>query len=607
MLKGLLFLLASIGVSGAGVNSAPDDSAVGDPGYSLYGDGPGAEGFSHFSYVNPDAPKGGVLRVANTGSLFTSLNPHTLNGRPPNHPAYYALVYESLLEPAGDDFTTMHGRIAERVEVAEDLLSVTFHLRQSAHWNDGAPLTANDVAYSYELLTTQGHPAFRFLYGNVTSVEEVGEHAVRFDFLAPNRSATMTVGRMPILPRHYWEGRDFAANLVEAPVTSGPYSVAAVSVGRSIILERDVDYWGAHVPVNVGRFNWDQVVIEFYLDDTTAFQGFQNGDFDIWEEKNSQRWATGYDFPAVRTGEIERVTIPHARPVGMSGFLFNTRRGPLGDVDVRRAISLAFDFEWVKQSLLFDEPVRTNSYFENTPLGQNGAEASIAERALLEPYREEFPDAGLSSAFVAPNTVGDSLRTNLMLAVELLEAQGWAIEDGEMRNVETGEALTIEFLLADLSVQPVAAAYSRTLERIGIATNVVVVESSQYRLRLNAFDFDMIYFKFPQSYATLAQEQQIMWSPQQATVEGGVNYPGVNNPGIVAMATAIATATSLEELKASTGALDRLALWSHYVVPGWHVPYDRVAFADTVARPDVSPQYVGGIYDTWWFKSEGEE
>jgi microcin C transport system substrate-binding protein len=556
--------------------------------------------FTHFDYVNPAAPKGGKIILSSVGT-YDSLNPFTLKGVPA---AGLGLTFETLMTESSDEAFTSYGLIAERIEFPEDRSSVTFTLRPTARWHDGSPITVADVIFSFETLKARGHPHYRLYYANVATAEDLGARRVRFSFSGGiNRELPLIMGQLPVLPKALFEGRDFEATTLEPIMGSGPYRVAKVEPGRSITYARVADWWGADLPVNRGRRNFEGIRFDYYRDGTVALEAFKAGEFDLRVENVAKMWATAYVGPAVEAGYIRAEEIRHERPTGMQAFAFNLRRPALADRRVREALGLAFDFEWTNANLFHSAYTRTASYFSNSDLAARGL-PSAAESALLAPWRGQVPDDIFDTEFRPSVTDGSGKnRTNLRRATELLEEAGWFVDDGKRVHSEFDAPLRIEFLIVSPTMQRIIMPYARNLERLGVGLDLRLVDPSQYQARLDAFDFDMVNTSFGQSLSP-GNEQRDFWTTEAADTRGSRNIMGIRNVAIDALVGEVIAASDRERLITATRALDRVLLWGHYVVPLYHNRSFRVAWWDMFGRPEKSPPFALGFMDTWWVDPE---
>lgn len=579
------------GLAGA---ETPADHAM-----TLYGEPPAyAADFSHFDYVNPQAPKGGTLRLSGFGS-FDSLNGFISRGASADQ---LSLIYDTLTFHALDEPFTEYGLLAERIERAEDNTWVRFHLRPQARFHDGAPVTAADVVFTFNTLVEQGAPFYRAYYGGVKEVVADSERSVTFHFHnGNNRELPLVLGQLPVLPAHYWADRDFSKTTLEPPLGSGPYRITDVSGGRNISYERVADYWASDLPVRRGFYNFDRIVVDYYRDTGVALEAFKAGQFDLNQEVSAKNWATGYDSPALRAGDIIKEEIPNLNVQGMQGFVFNLRRPIFEDRRVRKAISLLFDFEWSNKSLFHNAYARTDSFFDNSELGATDAPGP-GELALLEPWREQLPAEVFEEVQGPPETDGSGIiREQMREAYRLLQDAGWEIVDDRLVN-EQGEHLQFEFLIAQSDFERVLLPYKRNLASLGIELTLRRVDVSQYINRLRSRDFDMVVTGFGQSNSP-GNEQREYWHSSSADNPGSRNLMGLQDPAVDALVEGLIEAESREALLNHTRALDRVLLAGHYVVPNFHTTVYRVAYWDKFAHPQQSPRYDLGLF-TWWVDAE---
>ncbi|MFQ5619895.1 MAG: extracellular solute-binding protein [Rhodospirillales bacterium] len=582
--------LAAIGLHGAGAEAVTPRHAI-----AMYGDPKYGPDFKHFDYVNPDAPKGGEVKLAAIGT-FDNLNPYILKGVAA---AGLGGLFETLLTNSDDEPFTEYGHLAESIEMPEDRSWVAFTLRKEARWHDGKPVTPEDVIFSLEILKTKGQPFFRFYFANVKKAEKTGPRTVKFTFSGgENRELPLIIGQLPVLPRHFWEGRDFAKTILEPPLGSGPYRIKAFEAGRSITYERIKDYWAADLPVNKGRNNFDIIRYDYYRDTTVALEAFKGGEYDFRQENVSKNWATAYDSPAIRAGLIKKVEIRHQRPTGMQAFVFNIRRPLFKDPRVRRALAYAFDFEWTNKNLFYGQYTRTKSYFSNSELASRGLPGPD-ELKILKPLRGRIPDEVFTKAYEPPSTDGSgNIRRNLRKALKLLKDAGWVIKEGRLVHAKTGKPFTFEILLSQPTWERIALPFKRNLKRLGIDARVRTVDSAQYQRRTEDFDFDMIVDVFGQSLSP-GNEQREMWGSKAADRPGSRNTIGIRSDAIDKLVDLVIAAPDRKSLTARTRALDRVLLWGHYLIPHWHIQSFRVAYWDKFGRPAVTPKYNLG-FDTWW-------
>ncbi len=594
----LAMLMALLPSSGLRAESASPKRAPAHA-IAMHGEPALPPGFPHFPYVAPDAPKGGRATLGSSGS-FDNLNPMIVRGEPVQ--GIREFVIESLMARSQDEPFTLYGLIAQSISVPDDRSEVTFLLDPRAKFSDGTPVTAADVLFSFEILRDKGRPNYRTYYRKVAQAEALSDHEVRFVFAdAEDRELPLILGLMPVLPRHAVDAERFEETTLAPLVGSGPYRIAAVDPGRSITYRRDPDYWGRDLPVNRGRFNFDEIRIEYYREGSTLFEAFKTGTINIRVEDDPALWAKGYDFPAARDGRIAREDIAIGIPAGMTGLVFNTRRPVFADPRVREALIHLFNFDWVNKSFFHGLYKRTESYFERSMLSSSGRPADARERTLLVP----FPDAVLPSIMEGTWRVPESdgtphNRTNVRQAYEMLEAAGYAMQAGRLVHSETGRPLTFEILAATTSQERLLGAFRADLARIGISARIRVVDSAQYQSRLKTYDYDMIQFTWPSSLSP-GNEQLFRWSSRVADDPGSYNYAGVKNPAADAMIAAMLAAREEADFVSAVRALDRVLLSGHYVIPLFHSPTQWVASWSRLAHPGVSPLF-GFNLDTWWMR-----
>jgi microcin C transport system substrate-binding protein len=565
------------------------------------------ENFPHLPYVNPDAPKGGLLAVQlkqATGNqnfdTFNTLNPFVLKG---DGAAGVDSIFDTLMAGNGDEAGSAYGLLARRVRWSADRLTYRFLLRPEARWHDGTRLTAHDVAFSINLLRAKGHPSFRLTLKEVVSAEAQGDD-VAVVTLSPRRSRDlhMVVGGLPILPRAFWETRDFEAAIMEPLLGSGPYRIGRFEQGRFIEFERVADYWGRDLPVNKGQNNFDRMRYEYFRDRQVAFEAFKSGVLTYQEEFTSRLWATGYDFPALNEGKVKRENLPRNEPTASQGWYFNTRREAFKDARIREAVALCFDFEWTNKNIMFGLYKRTTSFFENSPLKAVGP-ASPEEMALLEPFRATLPANVAGEPYLPPVSDGSGNdRALLRRADELLRAAGCTREGGVLK-LPGGKPFEIEFLDFQASLQPHTQPFQANLKRLGINATSRIVDAAQYRRRMDEFDFDMASQALGGS-SLPGDVLRIVYGSEAARTNGSRNIAGIADPSIDAMIERLANAPSRAELTTACRALDRLLRAGHYWVPMWWNPALWIAHWDMYERPGTGPKLASGAPGTWWFSPE---
>jgi microcin C transport system substrate-binding protein len=569
------------------------------------------EDFPYFPYVNPNAPKGGEVTLASIGT-FDSFNPFILRGTsaagqvspwvilPGGSGSGSSIghIWESLLASSADEVATGYGHIAQTIEMPASKLWVAFELRPEAKFSDGVPLTAEDVAWTFNTLLAQGRPSFRIQMADVKDVVVENPHRVVFHFKSnENRELPLILGGIPILPKHFFEGRDFTKPLMDPPVGSGPYKVASFELGRSVVFERRPDWWAANLPTAKGTNNFDRVRIEYFRDTTVAMEAFKAGQTDLRSENISKNWATAYDFPAVQKGWVIKGNFKHHLPTGMQGYIMNTRRPVFADPLVRQAMDEAFDFEWENKNLFYNSYVRTTSYFSNSDLASSGLPEGD-ELKLLEPYRKELPPALFTEPFKLPVTDGSgNNREQLRRALKLLEQAGWTVKDRKLVD-KNGQQMSFTILLDDPSLERPALPYVQQLQKLGIDAHVRTVDPAQYQHLTDDFDFDMTMIVYPESDIP-GNELRDYFTCAAAKAQGSGNWGGICDPAVDALVERVVTAQDRQTLTTAARALDRVLLWRWYLVPNWDNNSFHVAYWDRFGHPD-KPIRQGFNFDTWW-------
>ncbi len=563
-------------------------------GLALFGDLKYPADFSHFDYVNPDAPKGGNVKYAAIGT-FDSFNPFILKGQPANA---VGVMFDTLMMPSEDEPASSYGLVAESVEVASDKKSVVFNLRPEARFWDGSPISPEDVVWTFDTLKAKGHPRWRLYYADVLKAEKTGPRQVKFTFrTGDNRELPTILGEMPVLSKAYWSAHDFDKTTLDKPLGSGPYRIDSFETGRSITYRRVPDYWGKDLPVNRGRNNFDTIRYDYYRDQTVALEAFKAGAYDIRAENVAKNWAIGYDGPALAAGLIKKEQIPNKVPQGMQAFGFNTRRAIFADSRVRQALGYLFDFEWTDKEMFYGAYIRTESYFSNSDLASSGLPGPD-ELKILDKYRGRIPDAVFTQIYAPPKTDGSGdIRDNLRAALALLAQAGWNVKDGQLVNAK-GEKFRFEFLLDQPEFERVVLPFTQNLARIGISATVRTIDPAQYENRMQNFDFDMTVVFYPESLSP-GNEQRDYWTAASGKQVGGLNLMGIDSPAVDDLVSLVIGAPDRSSLVNRTRALDRVLLEGYYVIPNWHLNYFRVAHWDKFGRPPVNPPY-GLALDTWW-------
>jgi peptide/nickel transport system substrate-binding protein len=575
-------------------------AAVPVEGLAMHGTPKHAAGFTHFPYVNPDAPKAGRIVLGALGT-FDSLNPFIIKGVTP--PGVREYVYESLMARSGDERFSLYGLIAQSVEVPEDRSSITFHLRPEARFSDGTPITPDDVLFSHQILKEKGWPYHRSHYGKVAVAEKLGPHSVRFTFATSgDREMPLILGLMPVLPKHLMTPESFDRTTLEAPVGSGPYRVERIDPGRSVTYRRNPDWWARDLPVTRGRFNFDEIRVEHFRDASSLFEAFKAGEIHVRAEDDPGRWVEGYRFPAAIAGRVIRREFETGLPAGMTALVFNTRRPIFEDARVRRAFMLMFDGAWINRSLFNGSYQRTQSFFDRSALSSHGRPAGERERALLAPFADYVKPEVLDGTYSVPGaTSAGSNRDSLRSAFLLLKDAGYEVKDGRL--VKNGVPLSFEMLAQTRQQERLMLSYARNLERLGIAARIRQVDTAQYWSRLKTYDFDMIQWTWGSSLSP-GNEQLNRWSSKAASIDGSLNYAGAKNPAVDAMIEALLLAISQEEFTAAVRAFDRVLMSGDYVIPLFHLPKVWVAYWSQLRYPATLP-LSGFDLDTWWSDSPG--
>lgn len=549
--------------------------------------------FKHFDYVNPDAPKGGILRQPGTGG-FDSFNPFI----PKGNAAGIGLIYDSLTYHSPDEPFTEYGLLAEKIDKAPDNSYVRFILNPKARFHDGTPVTADDVIFTFNILLEKGDPMYRHYYADVAQVVAEDKLKVRFDFKhKDNRELPLILGQIQVLPKHWWATRDFGKGGLEPPLGSGPYQIGKVSPGSSVRFERVKDWWAKDLPVSRGLYNFDTIQVDYYRDTQVALEAFKAGQFDVNLEYSAKDWNTGYDCPALRDGKFTMQAIPNHNPAGMQGYVFNLRRPMFQDRRVREAIAQLFDFEWASKQLFYGAYKRTHSYFENSEMAATGL-PSEAELKLLEPLRDKLPPEVFTQEFKPPVSDGSGIiREQSRRAFQLLTEAGYRIENDKMIGPD-GKQLVFEFLNFQPNLERVILPFKRNLAELGIDLQIRRVDTSQYINRLRSRDFDMTSAIWPQS-SSPGNEQREFWHSASADNPGSRNLMGLRDPAIDQLVEGLIRSDSRESLITHARALDRALLWGHYVVPNYYVDTWRVAYWQRFGRPKVVPLYDYGLM-SWW-------
>ncbi len=596
----LLTLLVSGGLSVAG--TARSEELQRRPAIAKLGQPRTPVDFKHFEWVNPDAPKGGTLTLSSIGS-FDNLNLATIKGSAAPGIAY---LHDTLFAYNPDEPGTSYGLIAEAVAYPDDFSFARFWLRPEARFQDGTAIRPEDVIFSFNE-QKKASPAVALYYRDVVSAEQTGVREVTFRFArAGNRDLPYTMSLLAVLPRAYWtangangEVRDLTKTTLEPPLGSGPYRIKSVEPGRTIVYERVKTYWAKDLPVNRGQYNFDEIRYLSFRDDLPEFEALKTGTIDLRVENSSRKWATGYDFPAVRDGRMKKTELHTKTVAAFQAFVMNTRLAKFSDPRVRRALTLAYDFESANRSLFYGLYKRLNSVFENSELAHSGVPAG-RELEILEKLRDKVPPEVFTTPYKSPvQATADDLRANLREAGRLLNEAGWKIQGGVLRRPDSGEQLTVEFLSYDTQFDRIVLPFKQNLEKLGIVLSIRVVEPTQYEQRLKRFEFEMITDNFVQSHSP-GNEQRERFGSEAAGKEASSNRTGIRNPAVDSIIDDIIYARTREDLIAACRALDRVLLWNHYMIPQWYLPMTWVAYWDKFGRPPRHPSQDVSISITWW-------
>ena len=561
--------------------------------------------FRHFEWVNPDAPKGGRLALIGPAArtTFDNLNAFILKG---DAAQGLDLLFDSLMTRSTDEPDAVYGLVAHSAELAPDRGAVTFRMRPEAKFADGTAITSADVVFSLDTLKTKGHPNIRGQLRDIARAVAVDTHTVRFDFTgALTRDLPLVAAGLPILSKGYYATREFDQTTLDPPLGSGPYRIGEFNQGSFVGYRRREDYWGKDLPVNRGRFNFDEVRYLYYRDRSAELLALQAGEFDLREEFTAVAWVTGYDVPAVKAGKLLRMALPDESPSGAQGFFLNTRRPKLADVRVRKALDYVFDFQFANKSIFHELYTRTESFFENSPMKATG-KPSAGELALLEPFKASLPPEVFDEPYRPPVSDGSGKDRKLLQAADkLLNEAGWTVKNGVRVNPK-GEAFDLEFLIVDPTSERVLSNYVENLKRLGFAISIRRVDPAQYQRRVKSFDFDVVTARYSLRL-TPGVELRSYWASETASMDGSLNLAGISNPVIDTLIGKVVASKSRAELELAARALDRVLRAGHYWVPQWYKPIHHIAHWDRFSRPAIKPRYDRGIVDTWWYDAAKAE
>ena len=552
----------------------------------------------HLTYVNPDAPKGGVLRLGVYGS-FDNLNRIAFKG---SRAAGLGYINDTLMRRVWDEAFSLYGLIAEYAEMPEDRSSITFYINPKAKFHDGSPITREDVLFSLETFQNKGTPNQKKTYGKVIKTELVDQNGIKMIFVnnEDKELPLIIAGFLPIVPKKYYENIDVTKTFLDIPLGSGPYTIESLEPGRQIKYQRVKDYWAKDLLANKGQYNFDTLIYDYYKDSNVLLEAFKVGEYDYRREYNAKRWQSNYTFDAVDRGDVILQEMKNDRPTGMNALVMNSRKEIFNNPQVRLALSYAYDHEWINKALYNNAYTRTDSYFDNSPLASSGL-PSENELKLLNPWKNQLPKEIFNQTYQPPVSDGSGMpRDNLRIAKKILEGEGWFVEDGKL--MKDGKEFAFEFLIVSPSVEKIALAFQKTLEVLGITMSVRTVDSSQYQARMLNYDFDMIKASWNVSLSP-GNEQQFYWGSEVGKKDGSKNYAGVNSPVVDSLIETLIGAKTREELTTAIHALDRVLLWGHYVIPLYHSNTDRIAYWNFLEFPDEIPLY-GLVIESWWANSE---
>jgi len=587
----------------ASLRAQTSDGTLKSHGFATHGDLKYPADARNLEYVNPDAPKGGLIKLAGRGT-YDSLNPFILKGNPAEA---VGGIYETLLAQTQDEAATAYGLVAETIEYPPDRSSATFTLRAAARFHDGQPIAADDAVFSFETLKTKGAPQFAAYWQDVLKAEKLGDKVVKFTFRqGTNQELPAIIGQLPLLPKHWWATRDFEKTSLEIPLGRGPYKVDSFEPGRFIVMKRVPDYWGKDLWLNRGMNNFDTMRYDYYRDETVSFEAFKAGDVDYREEYTSRTWATGYDFPAVKSGAVQRAALKHSSTLPMQGVGFNLRRELFKDRRVREAFVHLVDFEWFNKTLSYGLLTRINSYFFNSELAATGL-PSKEELEVLEPLRSQVPPEVFTTEFKLPVTDGSgNNREGARRAIALFKEAGWEVKDGKMTNKQSGKPFVFELLLGEPRLERFALPFKQWCEKVGVQVNLRTVDPAQYQKRMDDFDYEATMVIMAQSLSP-GNEQREFWGSKAAGTKGSRNQLGISDPAVDRLVELVIAAPDRQSLIMRTRALDRVLLWHHYLVPQYYSTEWWIAYWNKFGRPEKLAKYEPRGLSFWWIDPEKEK
>jgi len=565
---------------------------------SLSGDAKYVNNQTHFDYVNANAPKQGTLKLSARGT-YDSLNAFVLKG---SSASGIGLLFDTLMSASQDEPSVSYPLIAEFIETTASNTWVKFHINKKAKFQDGTSVTAADVKFSFETLLSKGTPFYKRYYFDVKDVETLDKYTVKFNFKSnDNKELSYILGQIPVFSQAFWKDKDFskADNIV--PMGSGPYKIDTFKFGKFITYKRDKNYWAKDLLVNKGQYNYEKIKYDYYKDESVTLEAFKAGEFDLRLEYTAKTWATLYTGKNFKNGNIIKKEIPHEQAQGMQGFVFNLRKPLFQDMQVRKALNLAFDFEWTNKKLFYNQYKRLNSYFANCELSSQNSLPSSDELKLLTPFKNDLPKTIFENKFQNNITKGDGkIRKELRAALKILKKQGWKFENKVL--VKNGKKFEFEILITSPAFERIVQPFIKNLKKIGIIAKLKTLESVSYRNKLNNFDFDMMVQSLPVSLSP-GNELTNYWGSKAAGIKGSSNYMGIKSKVIDSLIQKVVVAQNRKDLITSVKALDRVLLNNYYVIPQWYIASNRIAYWNKLHQPKVAPKYGIGIF-TWWIENE---
>ncbi len=551
--------------------------------------------FKHFDYVNPNAPKKGVIKLAERGT-FDSLNQFILKGLPA---IGLDNIYDSLLVTSLDEPLTAYGLIAKGMKVSEDNTSITFFLNQNAVWHDNNPVTSYDIEWTFNTILEKGHPSYKSYYSDIKSIEIIDKYTIKFHFKNDNnRELPIIIGQMKILPKHFWKDKRFDSSVLSIPLGSGPYKIKEVNLGKNITYERVKHHWAQKLPVNIGHNNFNEIHYDYYRDSNVMIEALKANEYDFRSENISKEWATAYNDLKNNTAFIKE-EIDHELPQGMQAFIYNMRKDIFNNLELRKALALAFDFEWTNKTLFYGQYIRSSSYFSNSDLASSGI-PSKEEMTTIKKLKNKVPKEILTEIYNPGKTDGSgNSRKNLRKAIQILKEANYKLENKILKDSD-GRQIKFEILLISPAFERIVGPFIKNLKKLGVEANIRIVDTAQYKNRLDSYDFDMVVMARGQSLNP-GNEQRNFWSSKSANINGSANWIGIKNKTIDELIELIIQAPNRKKLIIYTKLLDRVLLHNHYVIPHWHIKMWRIAYWDNIKRPDNLPKYSLGFPETWWY------